>query len=314
MMSKKLLISLAFLSCMVGIVLGILFQRQYGAARMLRAIGVLDPLPTPTAVPPTPTPTPAGVPEALHGKLSLFVLAGQSNMSGVGVVPADQPIDTRVFMFGNDYQWKIAAEPVDSPVRQVDKISEDGGAGFSPSLPFALSLLETNPELRIGLIPCANGNTTIEQWQRHLSDSTLYGSCLKRIRAASTMGEVTAVLFFQGESDALDPATNQDRLLSAFDYETKFTTFIENIREDLGLSSLPVVFAQIGTNEVPQAFINWKVVQNQQASIELPCVTMITTLDLALQDGVHYTRESYRIIGQRFAAAYTDLVANQVCQ
>ena len=35
---------------------------------------------------------------------------------------------------------------------------------------------------------------------------------------------------------------------------------------------------------------------------------MITTDDLPLLDGVHFTAESYRTIGERFAKAYWDLL------
>ncbi len=35
---------------------------------------------------------------------------------------------------------------------------------------------------------------------------------------------------------------------------------------------------------------------------------MITTDDLALKDGVHFTSESYQTIGGRFAEAYLNLI------
>lgn len=312
---KKLLGATALLLlCAAGVAFGILFQKYYGTGKALRAVGLLSYPPTSTPVPPTPTLTPPGIPEEMQGKLSLFILAGQSNMSGWGELPPDQPLDARVYMFGNDYRWRIAAEPLDSAAGQVDKVSEDGGAGFSPGLPFALSLLEQEPDLFIGLIPCAKGNTTIEEWQRHLSDSTLYGSCLKRARAATPMGEISGLLFFQGEADALDPAQAQGRPLFAFEYASKFSAFVNDFRTDLGLpKELPVVFAQIGSHAAPEAFVNWQVVQEQQATVKLPCTAMITTADLALRDGVHFTTESYRTIGRRFAKAFLELISSQQC-
>jgi hypothetical protein len=44
-----------------------------------------------------------GIPEEFQGKLSLFILAGQSNMSRRGNVPSNQIADSRIFVFGNDY-------------------------------------------------------------------------------------------------------------------------------------------------------------------------------------------------------------------
>jgi hypothetical protein len=311
----KLLYTLALLLVGVaGVILGILFQRNYGVGNTLRTAGLLPPLPTPVPNPPTPTPTPFGIPEQFQGKLSLFILAGQSNMSGYAELPLYQEVNPRVFLFGNDYHWKIAAEPIDSPIRQVDEVSKDGGAGFSPGLAFATSLLKQEPKLVIGLIPCSKGNTSIEQWQRDLSNDTLYGSCLKRARAASTMGEIAGLLFFQGEADALDPEQNPDRLLSAFEYAAKFSGFAADFRDDLALPNLPLVFAQIGSNTAPEAFLNWRVVQEQQATVKLSCGAMITTRDLPLRDGVHFTTESYQIIGERFSKAYLDLMSSQSCK
>jgi hypothetical protein len=234
-------------------------------------------------------------------------------MAGYSQLPAQQAINPRVFLFGNDYRWKLAAEPVDSALDQVDEVSMDGGAGFSPGLAFANAVLEQEPDLAIGLIPCAAGNTAIVQWQRDLSDTTLYGSCLKRAGAATPLGHLEGILFFQGEADALDPQQNPERVLSAFDYAAKFSTFVTDFRGDLSLPNLPLVFAQIGSNTAPEAFNNWQVIQEQQATVKLPCTTMITTQDLPLGDAVHFTTESYKIIGQRFAEAYLDLRSDSAC-
>lgn len=302
---------ISIVSCLVGIVLGILFQRFYGAGNTLRTVGLLSYPPTPT---PMPTSTPLGVPVEFQGKLSLFILAGQSNMSGYSEIPQNQAINPKVFLFGNDYRWKVAAEPIDSPIDQVDEVSRDGAAGFSPGLAFATTLIEQEPALVIGLIPCAKGASAIKEWQRNLSDTTLYGSCLKRIRAASPMGEIVGLLFFQGESDALDPDQYAEYSPSAFDYAAKFSAFVTDFRNDLVLPNLPLIFAQIGSNTGPEAFINWQVIKEQQASVTLPCTAMITTDDLPLRDGVHFSTESYGIIGERFAEAYVDLTMMQHCK
>jgi hypothetical protein len=257
------------------------------------------------------------VPEAWHGKLSLFILAGQSNMSGRGELPLQPATHPQVFVFGNDYRWTLAVEPIDRPDGQVDTVSQDTGddpAGFSPGVAFATSLLKHDPQRVIGLIPCAKGDTAIAAWQRSLSDQTLYGACLKRIGAAATMGDLAGVLVFQGEADALDPHAHPDRVLSAGDYATTFTTFVHDLRSDLARPQLPVVFAQIGTTTAPDAFIHWETVKAQQATVQLPCAAMITTDDLPLQDAVHFTTDSYRQIGARFAAAFRHLVQMEACR
>ena len=52
------------------------------------------------------------IPENFQGKLSLFILAGQSNIAGRGEMPEFQQTNSNVFVFGNDYRWKVALEPV----------------------------------------------------------------------------------------------------------------------------------------------------------------------------------------------------------
>jgi hypothetical protein len=251
------------------------------------------------------------IPREYRGKLQLFILAGQSNMSGRGEIPPEAESDPKVYVFGNDDRWRLATEPIDDPTGQVDKVSEDENAGFSPAMPFASAILERRPDAPIGLIPCAMDATTIHDWEQNASDSTLYGSCLKRVRAASEMGDVAGLLFFQGESDALSPRRNPDLTLYPDQWADKFSAFVEAWRSDLGQPDLPVVFAQIGTNTRPNRYPNWRVVQEQQDSVKLPFCKMIKTDDLALGDTVHFTTESYRVIGKRFAEAYLEISAGK---
>lgn len=232
-------------------------------------------------------------------------------MVGWAPLPEVQEIKERIYLFGNDYRWRLASEPVDSAYNQVDQVSLDRIAHFGPSMAFALASLDLDPQIVIGLIPCAKNSSVIGQWQRDLSDQTLYGSCLKRARAASPMGQISGILFFQGETDALDPVLYPGPERNPSDWSRLFTAFVSDFRQDLNEPDLPVVFAQLSSNTAPQAYTNWDIVTKQQASIQLPMTAMITTDDLPRQDGLHFTVESYRIIGQRFAQAYSDLVQLQ---
>ena len=284
----------------LGAIAGVALQRQIGVGRILRAR----------------SPAPAesrGIPEDLQGRLSLFALAGQSNMSGYAPLAPGQAPHPRAFLFANDYRWRPALEPTDDSTGQVDRVSLDRGTGTSPGLAFAEALLAARPELAVGLVPCAKGDSTIEEWRRDLGDDTLYGSCLKRIGAAAPMGGLAGVLFFHGESDAFDPERAK-RALSATDYAARFARLVHDLRSDLGRPRLPVVFAQIGGTTMPERYVNWRLVQEQQASVRLPCVAMITTADLTLRDNVHFTAESYQEIGRRFARAYLELTAGQDCE
>jgi hypothetical protein len=240
--------------------------------------------------------------------MHLFILAGQSNMVGWSPIPEGERTDPRVYVFGKDYRWRIAAHPIESASNQVDMVSENRLAGFGPGMDFAFALLKSQPGIVIGLIPCSKNSSGIIQWQRDLSDQSLYGSCLKRVRAASLMGEIAGILFFQGETDAADPIQYPDPPPHPSEWSELFTAFITDMRNDLNQPDLPVVFAQIGSTWAPEAYPNWDFIMRQQASLQLHKSAMIITSDLPLLDGVHFTTDSYRIIGSRFANAYRDLV------
>lgn len=291
---------------LTGMLVGMAMQRYVGLGNLLRFAGVAYPTRTPSAVSNTAHVT--QIPQAHHGRMQLFILAGQSNMVGWALIPEGEPTDPRIYVFGKDYRWRIASHPIEDASDQVDMVSENRIAGFGPAMDFAFASLERHPDLVIGLIPCAKNSSGIIQWQRDLSDQTLYGSCLKRTRAASPMGEIAGILFFQGETDAVDPIQYPDPPPHPSEWSALFTAFITDLRNDLDQPDLPVVFAQIGSNWAPEAYPNWDFIMQQQAFLQLPMSAMITTSDLPLQDGIHYTTDSYRIIGRRFAEAYWDLV------
>jgi len=234
-------------------------------------------------------------------QLHLFVLIGQSNMMGKAGLPATQRTDARILNFANDWKWKIGIEPIDDPGGQIDQVSKDKLTGYGPSMAFALKMLEYGgPGYRIGLIPCAKNASSMKGWRPSESRRTLYGSCLARIRQAQKMGTVEGILMFQGEREA---KTGQD----ADNWDELFLDMVSNLRNDLDIPNLPVVFAQIGPTP-KQISPYWEIVKQRQAAVKAKNVSMITTDDLATFDGLHFDVPSYTIIGERFAAAMWSLL------
>jgi hypothetical protein len=122
------------------------------------------------------------------------------------------------------------------------------------------------------------------------------------------MGQLSGLLFFQGEQDAVDPIQYPQPESYPEVWSQLFTTFITDLRHDLREPTLLVVYAQLGADPGTDAFPNWSVVKQQQASVSINRSAMITTDDLPLMDGLHFTADSYRIIGRRFADAYWSLL------
>jgi hypothetical protein len=263
----------------------------------------------------------------------LFVLMGQSNMIGRAEVPPNQVLDKRIWTFTKARNWKIAKHPVDFDEKDIDDISHDPNAGYGPALPFAKTLLNLNKDIpKIGLIPCAKGNSYISQWQRNLTAQSLYGSCLWRALEASKKGVLKGILFFQGESDASPPPPDRPEIMSCsnndidsiifasqkkcflrpaptspnfLNYPNEMSLVISQFRTDLQ-ASLPVVYAQLG--QTTDLVWDWWEFQKRQELVNLPHTRMIRTLDLPLKDSAHFTKESYDEIGFRFAKEMNQLL------
>jgi hypothetical protein len=114
-------------------------------------------------------------------------------------------------------------------------------------------------------------------------------------------GHIDGILFLQGESDA----TNKD---DAGSWAKRFKVVLTAFRTDLG-ADVPMVMAQIGKINSSD-FPYQKTVREQQAKAvgQSTGLTMVTTLDLKTQsDGVHFTVDSQKTLGTRFAAAWWQL-------
>lgn len=86
--------------------------------------------------------------------------------------------------------------------------------------------------LVLGLVPCAVGGTAIKEWAR---GEKLYEDMISRSKeSVKEGGEIKGVLWYQGESDTL---TQHD----ADAYQASMETLIKNVRQDLGLPSLPII-------------------------------------------------------------------------
>ncbi|MEO1273780.1 MAG: sialate O-acetylesterase, partial [Myxococcota bacterium] len=88
----------------------------------------------------------------------VFLTAGQSNMSGypLAMNPAEIP-SPMAHLFGNDFSWKKAIEPIDDGKRQFDLVSLDFPQ-HSPQLSFAKHLAESTG-VPVAVIPSSNGRT-----------------------------------------------------------------------------------------------------------------------------------------------------------
>jgi len=173
-------------------------------------------------------------------KRQIFILSGQSNMSGRGgivrapdrkywdgVVPPECSPHPSILRLAANLQWEPANEPL-----HVD-IDTGKACGVGPGMAFVNALRPRVGE-EVGLVPCAVGGTALKEWAR---GEELYENMVKRAKE-SVKGhencEIKALLWFQGESDSLN---DEDATI----YKVTMETLIHNVRQDLNLPSLPII-------------------------------------------------------------------------
>ena len=227
----------------------------------------------------------------------LYLLIGQSNMAGRGKTDEEsRNADPRVLMFTKELGWKPASDPLhfDKPF-----------AGVGPGLAFGKQMAATNPRIRIGLIPCAVGGTSIKAWAPGAEDQATqthpYDDMLKRVREAQKAGVLKGILWHQGEADRAASAT----------YGQSLASLIARLRREFDAPNLPFVAGELGTFNSENLADTEKfnvVLQNLTNTVKVyACVSSRGLKDRG--DHLHFDAESARILGQRYVAAMLALHA-----
>ena len=237
------------------------------------------------------------------GKFHLFLLVGQSNMAGRGIVaPQDKIPDPRVLMLSQAGEWVPAVDPM-----HFDKPAVVGvGLGRS----FAVAVAEANPGVTIGLIPCAVGGSPIDAWRPGVfyepTHSHPWDDALRRAKLALQAGTLQGILWHQGEADstvALAPA-----------YEAKLHDLIDRLRAELGAPDLPFVAGQLGRFEgSPWDDAKGRVDQAlRDLPRKVPHTAFVSAEGLKDKgDKIHFDSDSYREFGRRYAEAFLGLAGRK---
>lgn len=237
----------------------------------------------------------------------VYILAGQSNMSGRGLLeeltPEERVADRAIQLYGNDEKVRPALDPLDDATGQVDTVSSDVTiAAVGPGLFFARAL-RAQRHKPILLVPCAKGGSSIGQWKPGGGRDTLYGSCLARAKAA---GPVKGILWYQGETDA-------GREGSAETWKASFDALVTSFRTDLHGKRLPIVIVQLADMpspaiSAPKTYPSWAAIQAVQAGPLPTCVAMVPARGLPMKsDDLHLTTAAQRVVGGRLAEAMEGL-------
>lgn len=221
--------------------------------------------------------------------MHLFLLIGQSNMAGRGVIGTVPAIENPHLYVARNARWQPLFVPV-NPDRPFS------GINLAESFADAYS---RDHNTDVGLIPCADGGTSLAQWQ---PGGLLYDHALMQARLAMRTSILRGILWHQGESDC-------SREASAV-YETKLTEMMAALRRDLDLPDVPVVVGALG---------DFLADYDEGARTYYPVINAAlrhfaeTQHDVAFApadglaakpDNLHFDAPSLRTFGMRYYAAY----------
>lgn len=233
----------------------------------------------------------------------IFVLAGQSNASGRGYVSELPPdhFDSRVSALSNAWTWVEAREPLDilDAAGRHDPWAEDS-AGVGPGVAMGLRLIELDPDAQIVLVPCARGGSRAYDWRPGFHANMLYSTCLRKAlyAAARSGGKLAGLVYYQGESDALN-ATD------AGAYEGLVATMIAAFRRDTGEPDLPVLLVRLHPTSPGPVYPFWTTILDAQTSLDAqPGVIVVQAQGARLSDQVHLATSAQISLGRSLADAW----------
>lgn len=221
-------------------------------------------------------------------------MIGQSNMAGRGFLQDVSPIENEhLFMLRNG-RWQPLADPVnyDRPF-----------AGVGPGPSFAEEYYKAFGR-EVGLIPCADGGTTISEWA---PGGLLYDNAVMTAKLALRTSELKGILWHQGESDS-------DRKEDAEQYIRRIVRFFQSLLRDLELSNrTPILIGELGHylgsytggcdyfETVNQALRDFAGSWDQCGFVSAEGLT-------SNPDFLHFNAVSQREFGRRYFNAYCDVI------
>lgn len=154
-----------------------------------------------------------------------FLLIGQSNMAGRGSLNEAEKINEQDILVLRNGRWQPFYRPVNN---------DRAFSGVCLAESFAEKYANEH-NIKVGLIPCADGGTNLEQWS---PGGLLYDNAVYQTRLAKRTSTIAGILWHQGESDCAE-----NRLQT---YEERLCDFFENLRKDADINDVPIVIGALG--------------------------------------------------------------------
>lgn len=220
------------------------------------------------------------------------LMIGQSNMAGRGFLDEVPTIcNERIQMLRNG-RWQMMTEPInyDRPV---------AGVGLAGS--FAAMWCMENQEDKIGLIPCAEGGSSLDDWA---IDKILFKNAVSQAKFAIQDSELIGILWHQGENDSYGGNYQT--------YNKKLQVIVETLRKELDVPEIPFVMGGLGgflgksgfgLNCTEYELVNHELIKFAK---EKENTYFVTAEGLTSNpDGIHMNAVSQRKFGIRYYEAFS---------
>lgn len=227
------------------------------------------------------------------------LMLGQSNMAGRGDLGEVKPIRNPLCYMLRMGRWQPMCEPV-NPDRGIFEGRYRSGISLAASFADAYAKHFGSP---VGLIPCADGGTQIDQW---MPGELLYDHAVMQTKLALRTSQLKAIIWHQGESDCLS-----DKTVEA--YRERFLRLIDSLRKDLDAENVPVILGELPQQIGP----GWKTEDREKRlneilrglALEIPYCAIASSVGISVKpDGVHFDSQGCRELGQRYFDQYLSLV------
>jgi len=222
-----------------------------------------------------------------------ILIIGQSNMGGRGFKEEVPPVvNDKLYVLRNG-RWRAMYVPVNP-----DRVT----SGINLVESFA-DLYAKEHNVDVGIIPCADGGTCLDQWQ---VGGLLFDHACYQCELASRTSTIAAVLWHQGESDC-----SEDRYPF---YEEKCTVIMNALRQKLGLYDVPFLLGGLGDYlefcERSEKYKNYPYVNEALKRIAEKDKMMgyVSAEGLgANPDNLHFSAEALREFGVRYYHEFVKL-------
>lgn len=226
-----------------------------------------------------------------------FLLIGQSNMAGRGFLKEAVDIDGKNVRVLRNGRWNFFYRPVNA---------DRNMSGVCLAESFAQRYSEDHSDALVGLIPCADGGSSLAHWQ---PGEALFEHAVYMAKLAMRSSTIAGVLWHQGEGDCADGLWQN--------YKEKCEYIFESLRKELDLYDVPFIIGGLGDflsiraveANKPQ-YVNYKLLNSELEKMaeSNDYIGFVSAEGLgANPDNLHFNSASLYEFGERYYNVFKQL-------